>query len=439
MGILPQKLKMVQKRQLAEEEYDASPKHLKLENSCQLVSCLEFPSKDISPKSFISGYDMTGITEAPFFKETSESESPFESGKITDLPVCTEKDVGYSHLKEVPIGAEYQAVIPEWCGYDANNASFRSCSSKTLAFCRTSPANSTDDENKFMGSRVISNHEADGTFCNDDAVGRGRTDCHCEDPDSLRCVRQHIKEAREKLRRNIGHERFLELGFYSMGDVVACKWTEEDEQLFHEVVYSNPVSLGRNFWVHLAEAFPSRTNQEIVSYYFNVFVLQRRAEQNRCDPMNADSDDDEWQGSDQDEDLCRDEIEKYGFSIGNPGFDYNEDMGFLHGFRGSINFSETQSAMVDENGGDCDFQDDSCTSSDTGVEPEASDVKVDCGKLWSNRDFILEPLDSKGWDMGCFSFPRNKTDFLSTGSMIEEVFGVESWNITVKDNKKASS
>lgn len=32
---------MVQKRQLAEEEYDVSPKHLKLENSCQLVPCLE--------------------------------------------------------------------------------------------------------------------------------------------------------------------------------------------------------------------------------------------------------------------------------------------------------------------------------------------------------------------------------------------------------------
>ncbi|KAI3673366.1 hypothetical protein L6452_39484 [Arctium lappa] len=359
-----------------------------------------------------------------------------------DPPVCTEKDVGYSHLlrypplKEVPIGQEYQAVIPEWCGYDANNASVRSGSSKTSAFCE---ANSIYDENKFMGSCVISIHEADGTLSNDDLVGKGRTDCCCEDPDSLRCVRQHISEAREKIRRNVGHERFLELGFCSMGDVVACKWSEEDEQLFHEVVYSNPVSLGKNFWVHLAEAFPSRTNQEIVSYYFNVFVLQRRAEQNRCDPVNADSDDDEWQGSDQDDDLCRDEIEKYGFSIGNPVFDYNDDMGFLHGFRGSINFSETHPAMVDENG-DCDFQDDSCTSSDTCVEREkASEVKVDCGKVWSNRDFILEPLDSKGWDVGCFSFPRNKPDFLSTGSMIEEVFGVESWNITVKDNKKGSS
>ena len=44
--------------------------------------------------------------------------------------------------------------------------------------------------------------------------------------------------------------------------------------------------------------FPSRTKKDIVSYYFNVFMLKVRAEQNRLDPRNIDSDDDEWQGSD---------------------------------------------------------------------------------------------------------------------------------------------
>lgn len=46
---------MVQKRQLVEEEYDVSPKHLKLENSFQLVSSLEFPSKDVPLKPYNSG------------------------------------------------------------------------------------------------------------------------------------------------------------------------------------------------------------------------------------------------------------------------------------------------------------------------------------------------------------------------------------------------
>ncbi|KAJ6734803.1 DNA BINDING PROTEIN [Salix purpurea] len=80
-----------------------------------------------------------------------------------------------------------------------------------------------------------------------------------------------------------------------MGEVIANKWTGEEEQAFHEVVLSNPVSLRKNFWDHLPSTFPSRTKKELVSYYFNVFMLQKRADQNRFDPLNIDSDDDEWQ------------------------------------------------------------------------------------------------------------------------------------------------
>ncbi|XP_076928656.1 uncharacterized protein LOC143592672 [Bidens hawaiensis] len=133
---------------------------------------------------------------------------------------------------------------------------------------------------------------------------------------------------------------------------------------------------GKNLWQKLAETFPSRTNQEIVSYYFNVFVLQRRAEQNTFDLMNADSDDDELQVSDpseEDDDSCLNEIQEYVFSVKNLVFDYNDDMRFM-------------------------FE------------------------------------DSKVCDVGYFSFPRSKAEFLPTGSMIEEVFGVESWNIDVADN-----
>lgn len=357
---------------------------------------------------------MIGITEDCFTRETSKSYCKFESGKTMDHhPVCNEKPIlTLEHnlpkprtliqpedtyhcllrcppLKEVPVGPKYQAIIPEWCGY-----------------------NTTKDENKFIGSSVIPMPESNPTICNDDAVGKGRTDCCCEDPGTLRCARQHIIEAREKLRRNVGNEQFSALGFDTMGDFVACKWTEEDEQLFHEVVYSNPVSLGKNFWEILAEAFPSRTNQEIVSYYFNVFVLQRRAEQNRSDPTNADSDDDEWQGNDlseDDDDLCRDDIQKYGSSIKDSIFNCK----------------------------DYDFQEDSCTSSEF-QDSQTSDVKVDCSKPLTSHDFVFNHSDSKVWDVGYFSFPRSKTDFLSTGSMIEEVFGVDSWDFNVTDNNEGS-
>ncbi|GJX66362.1 homeodomain-like protein [Tanacetum coccineum] len=373
--------------------------------------------------------------EACFYKPVIEVDYGFVSGKLTDLPVCTTKDVDsslpgrlstsswasstlteedvgsdasamqtpdaysylleHSPLKQVPIGTEYQAEIPEWRGYD-------------------------EDEIKFLGSCVIPMPQ-DSSIDDSDTVGSGRTDCYCNIPESLECVQQHIKDARETLKASIGHEVFAELGFGSVGEVVAEKWSEEDEKLFQEVVYSHPVSSGENFWNHLAAEFPSRTSQEIVSYYFNVLVLRRRAEQNRCDPMNADSDDDEWQGSDGSEE----EVEIHEFDLYEHGNGI-EGTGQLHNRCSVDSTSQPSENTVVVECGDV-VQYDSCTSSDTG-EPCISKVKVDSNKSWGNHEFIFEPLDSRVWDVGFFSCPRTNTDFLPTGCMIEEIFGDESWD-----------
>lgn len=78
-----------------------------------------------------------------------------------------------------------------------------------------------------------------------------------------------------------------------MGESVSEKWTKEEEQTFQDLVNMNPISSNKKFWNYLSVAFPSRRKKELVSYYFNVFVLRRRAFQNRLDPDNIDSDDDE--------------------------------------------------------------------------------------------------------------------------------------------------
>lgn len=41
--------------------------------------------------------------------------------------------------------------------------------------------------------------------------------------------------------------------------------------------------------------------------------------------------------------------------------------------------------------------------------------------------------------LGVFCFQEIKADFLPTGSMIEEVFGVESWNFKVTNKKKVQA
>ncbi|OMO93413.1 hypothetical protein CCACVL1_06504 [Corchorus capsularis] len=194
-----------------------------------------------------------------------------------------------SPRRQIPLGPNHQAYIPSLG---------RHLKKDTVAHGNNvSDTTDNDNEVKLMGTCVIPMPDSDLSANNSDKVGAGRTDCSCLDRGSLRCVQQHVMEAREKLQKSLGHEKFVKLGFYDMGEDVAYKWSEEDEEFFREVVYSNPASLGKKFWKNLSVVFPSRSKRELVSYYFNVFILQRRAVQNRSSILDIDSDDDEWHAS----------------------------------------------------------------------------------------------------------------------------------------------
>ncbi|XP_047324639.1 uncharacterized protein LOC124928155 [Impatiens glandulifera] len=165
--------------------------------------------------------------------------------------------------KHIPLGPNHQATLPAW------------------------------NPRPLMGNKTgIIDLSVDDGF----KVGEGRKDCYCYDAGSVSCVQKHIKEASDKLLEVVGSEKFEQLGFYEMGEEVALNWTDEEEDIFHDVVYANPASHDKNFWKHLSIAFPYRTKKEIVSYYFNVFILRRRAAQNRSNNLGIDSDSDEWQG-----------------------------------------------------------------------------------------------------------------------------------------------
>lgn len=116
--------------------------------------------------------------------------------------------------------------------------------------------------------------------------------CLCEDVESVECVRLHIDEERQRLRDEIG-DAFTAWKFDEMGEVLADQWTKEEQHVYKTLVKLNPVSLEKNFWDQLPLAFPSKGMKELVSYYFNVFILRRRAMQNRLHGEKIDSDDDE--------------------------------------------------------------------------------------------------------------------------------------------------
>ncbi|GAV65705.1 hypothetical protein CFOL_v3_09219 [Cephalotus follicularis] len=206
----------------------------------------------------------------------------------------------YPPWKPVPIGLEHQADIPEW-GLQGLGHLDKPGSQVAVAQLSGSGLMADDGNGeKLMGTCVVSmsDFETSGGECSEG--GNIRICCQCLDAGSVTCVRQHVMEAREKLRGNLGQKIFEELGFCDMGEEVAKKWSEEEEQAFLYVVLSSPASLGRNFWDHLLSVFPSRTKKELVSYYFNVFKLRKRAEQNRFEPLNVDSDNDEWLKNDGD-------------------------------------------------------------------------------------------------------------------------------------------
>ncbi|CAN1152815.1 AT-rich interactive domain-containing protein 2 [Linum perenne] len=307
--------------------------------------------------------------------------------------------------KQVHIGSNHQASIPLLSADVEKHKKVIESSEPSESLMLT--LSNCCDEEKLMGTCIIPMPDTESVAPNCDQLGFSRPDCSCLDAGSLRCVQQHITEARYKLRKSLGHEKFVSLGFNNMGEEVAWRWSEDEERHFRAVIYSNPVSLGRNFWRHLAQVFPTRSMMEIVSYYFNVFVLRKWASRNRSDVLDVDSDDDELHGidvgpyegedseeeddsaiqspveecgqfnhgedvvtedDDDDVDDNNDDGDDNGDGNGGVGNGYHdvkgEDLGADHnsGAPGEKTFNGSTYGMIENYDEDLTIQDDSCTS-----------------------------------------------------------------------------
>ncbi|XP_018460549.1 uncharacterized protein LOC108831504 isoform X2 [Raphanus sativus] len=354
-----------------------------------------FKSEDNLEKGFESDAPFSWMTS---FEEDSQSGGTTTQSTLSDespesdflwRPVCLEEDVEWcqsSPDKQVPIGSDHQADIPECVKDKVRDA-----------------VDDNEEQVMMMGKCVIPMPDSET-----DEIGKGRKECVCMDKGSIRCVQQHITENREALFETIGYERCLELGLGEMGEEVAGKLTEDEEDLFHEVVYSNPVSLDRDFWKELKSAFPSRTMKEIVSYYFNVFILRRRAVQNRSRSLDIDSDDDEWQ-VEYDNTFQRPET---------PG--------------------KSLSRVEEEEEEEVNTEEDSCMSYDFKSNtfstrcPVRKREESNVGNYWRHcNDFVedhhpysFDPCDSILADQ----FWSKNIDLLPTSNIIDEIFGQDPWD-----------
>lgn len=181
----------------------------------------------------------------------------------------------------IPLGPCHQAEVPEWTGM------------------------TSESDSKWLGTQIWPVEKVNSRLVIErDPIGKGRQNhCGCSVPGSVDCVRFHIVEKRAKVKRELG-AAFYQWNFDKVGEEVRRLWTEEEEKRFKDVVASNSLKLmdvvASNspspegyFWDHIFRSFPKKSRADLVSYYFNVFLLQRRAYQNRHTPKNIDSDDDE--------------------------------------------------------------------------------------------------------------------------------------------------
>ncbi|CAA7039328.1 unnamed protein product [Microthlaspi erraticum] len=394
----------------AEDAQDFNVKHARQISYCNKLAKLDegVPYRGSLEKSGVIGEDLSGlyefkcegnlekkgfeINDAPFSWITTGVEEDAESGATTQSTLSEESpesdfvwkpspaDDVYP-VKPVPIGSNHQADIPE---------------------CVKEQVRDQDEEQVMMGKCVVPMPDCETE------VGKGRKECVCMDKGSIRCVQQHIMESREGLFESIGYETCLKLGLGEMGEEVAGKLSEEEEDRFHEIVYSNPVSLDLDFWQHLKYAFPSRTMKEIVSYYFNVFVLRRRAVQNRSKTLDVDSDDDEWHVDYDDNNNsygAETPDEKTGKSLSRDDEEEEEE-------------EEEEVMNVDEN---------SCMSYDR-EESNVGNYWRHCSDddLVEDHSYRFDPCDSMLPDH-CWS---KNIDLLPTSNIIDEIFGEDtsSWN-----------
>ncbi|KAJ9556047.1 hypothetical protein OSB04_010661 [Centaurea solstitialis] len=173
--------------------------------------------------------------------------------------------------KRTPLGRCFQAKVPEWTDQ------------------------TYEPDTKWLGTPVwpLEKTETRSSLIELDRVGKGRQEsCGCQFSGSLECVRFHVSEKRNRTKLELG-SAFAKWRFDDMGENVALGWAPSEEKKFEDIIKSTPASSGKSFWDEITSHFGNKTMAVMVSYYFNVYLLRRRAHQNRSDPSNIDSDDDE--------------------------------------------------------------------------------------------------------------------------------------------------
>ncbi|XP_010508070.1 PREDICTED: AT-rich interactive domain-containing protein 1-like isoform X2 [Camelina sativa] len=169
------------------------------------------------------------------------------------------------------VGSEFQADVPEWTDI------------------------TPESDSKWLGTRIwplTKEQSKKSLLIERDRIGKGREDsCGCQSPGSIECVKFHISAKQDKLKLELG-PAFYMWCFDVMGEGILQYWTDIELKKIKSLM-SSPPSLSQAFFDQAKTILPSKSRGKIVSYFYNVTLLQYRANQSRT-THDIDSDTDQY-------------------------------------------------------------------------------------------------------------------------------------------------
>ncbi|XP_038981040.1 uncharacterized protein LOC120103897 [Phoenix dactylifera] len=243
---------------------------------------------------YLSSAGFANVEDFPSYPESSEQARKRRKAAVIQpqrrSPRIAQKlKVNARHLvalkKRIGVGASFQADVLEWTGLP---------SVKDF-----SEDNEDLDDSRWLGTRVWP-LESDDRRTSEVTIGKGRPDsCACASPGSIACIRSHVSSARLQLQSDLG-QAFFSWEFDGMGEDVSKLWTHGEQMSIDPLERLNPESYCMTFWKLAEKCFTSKSRQDLVRYYFNVFIPRRMSYQSSLPSAEVNSEEDDDDGNNND-------------------------------------------------------------------------------------------------------------------------------------------